>query len=80
MGTFIIYIGIIRPRFCFDYINFKVSLIIRILEFNGIKKMAHLLMFVIFHVNVITRQIFNFPNTYHIFVGKKSFFEMKISN
>jgi hypothetical protein len=41
-------------------------------------KMAHLAMLVIFHVNVITCQIFNLPHIYHNFVGKNSFFEMKI--
>jgi hypothetical protein len=73
MGTLIIYIGIIRPLFCFDYTNFKVSLIIRIINFNGIKKMDHLVMLIIFHVNVIICQIFNFPHIYHIFVGKNHF-------
>jgi hypothetical protein len=34
-------------------------------------------MFVIFHVNVITCQNFNLPHIYHIFAGKKSYFEMK---
>jgi len=39
--------------------------------------MAHLVMFVIFHVNVITCQIFNLLHIYDIFVKKNSFFEMK---
>ncbi len=57
MNIFIIYIGIIRPLSCFDDINFKTSLIIEIINFNGIKRMTHLSMLVIYHVNVITCQI-----------------------
>jgi hypothetical protein len=78
MGIFIIYTSIIRPLFCFDYTNFKVSLIIRIINFNGILKVAHLVMLVIFHVNVVTCQIFNFPHMYHIFVGKYCEFFSKV--
>ncbi len=37
-GKFIIYIGIIGPLSCFDCINFKASLIIKIINFIGIKK------------------------------------------
>jgi hypothetical protein len=40
--------------------------------------MAHLVMLVIFNVNVITYQNFNLPYIYHIFAGKFSFFKMKI--
>jgi hypothetical protein len=69
-GKFIIYIGIIGPVSCFDCINFKVSLVIKIIKFIGIKNMVPLVMFVIFHVNVITCQIFNLPHIYHIFVEK----------
>jgi hypothetical protein len=36
MNTFIIYIGIFGPLFRIDYINFKASLIIRIINFNEI--------------------------------------------
>jgi hypothetical protein len=54
MGIFIIYIGIIGPLSHFDCINFKVSLVIKIINFNGIENMAHLIMIFIFHVNVIT--------------------------
>jgi hypothetical protein len=39
--------------------------------------MAHLVMFVIFHVNVITYQIFNLLYIHHIFATKNSLFEMK---
>ncbi len=53
MNIFIVYIGIIGPLSCFDCINFKVSLVIKIINFNGIKNTAHLAMLVIFHVNVI---------------------------
>jgi hypothetical protein len=38
MGIFIVYIGIIGPLSCFDYINFKASLVIRIIDFNRILK------------------------------------------
>jgi hypothetical protein len=34
MNIFIIYIGIIRPQSRFDYTNFKVSLVIKIINFN----------------------------------------------
>jgi hypothetical protein len=59
MNVFIVYIGIIGPLFRFDYINLKVSLVIKIINFNKIKELAHLVMFVIFHENVIICQIFN---------------------
>jgi hypothetical protein len=35
-------------------------------------------MLVIFYVDVITCQNFNLLHIYHMFVGKNSFFEMKI--
>jgi len=38
--------------------------------------MAHLVMLVILHVNVITYQNFNLSHIYHIF-AKNLFFEMK---
>jgi hypothetical protein len=38
MGIFIIYINIIWPLLFFDYTNFQVSLIIKIINFTGIKK------------------------------------------
>jgi hypothetical protein len=53
ISIFIIYIGIIWPQSCFDYINFRVSSIIKIKKFNEILKMVHLAMLVIFYVNVI---------------------------
>jgi hypothetical protein len=40
--------------------------------------MAHLAMFVIFHVNVITCQFFNLSHICCIFARKNSIFEMKI--
>jgi hypothetical protein len=52
MGIFRINIGIIKPLSCFDCTNFKVSLVIKLINFNGIKNMEHLIMLVIFHVNV----------------------------
>jgi hypothetical protein len=73
MNIFIIYIGIIRPQSHFDYTNFKVSLIIKIVNFNENFKMAHLAMLVIFYVDVISCQIFNLPHIYHIFAEKIHF-------
>jgi hypothetical protein len=75
MGIFIV--NKIRPLSHFDHPKFKVSLDIKIIKFNGIKNMAHLIMFVIFHVNVIICQKFNLPHIYCIFFWKNSFFEMK---
>jgi len=54
MNMFIIYIGIIRPQFRFDCTNFRASLVIKIINFNGIKNIVHLVMLVIFYVDVIT--------------------------
>ncbi len=70
MNIFIIYIGIIRPLFCFDCTNFKASLVIKIINFNEIKKMVDLAMVVIFHVNAIICPNFNLPHIYHIFAEK----------
>jgi hypothetical protein len=71
MGIFIIYmIGIIKPFSCFDYIYFKVSLVIKIINFNGIQKITHLVMLVIFHVNVIITSLlkkFNFQISHMVF-------------
>jgi hypothetical protein len=67
MNIFIIYIGIIRPYFHFDYTNFRVSLVIKTINFNEILKMAHLAMLVNFYVDVIFCQNFNSPHIYHIF-------------
>jgi len=47
MSIFTGYIGTIGPLFRFDYINFRVSLVIKIINFNEIQKMAHLAMLVI---------------------------------
>jgi hypothetical protein len=33
MGKFVIYIGIIRPLFHFDYIKFKASIVIKVIDF-----------------------------------------------
>jgi len=41
--------------------------------------MAHLVVLVIFHVNVITYQIFNLPHIYHIFVEKTHFLRYKFA-
>ncbi len=73
MNIFIIYIGIIRPHSCFDYTNFKVSLVIKVINFSEIKKMAHLAMLVIFYEDVISSQNFNLLHIYHIFVEKNHF-------
>jgi hypothetical protein len=68
MDIFIVYINILWSLSCFDYTNFKSSLVIKIINFNGIQNVPHLTMVVIFHVNVITCQIFNLPHIYHILV------------
>ncbi len=36
MGIFIVYIGIIKPLSHFDCINFKDSLVLKIINFNEI--------------------------------------------
>jgi hypothetical protein len=69
MGVFVIYMG---PLSCFDCINFKVSLVIKIIKFNRIKNMAHLVTLV-FHVNAITCQIFNLQHFYSIFAKNPHF-------
>jgi hypothetical protein len=51
----------------FDYTNFKASLVIEIINFDGIKDIAHLAMLVTFHVNMIACQNFNLSHIYHIF-------------
>jgi hypothetical protein len=73
MNIFIIYIGIIGPQSHFDCTNFKVSLVIKIINFNEIKKKAHLAMLVIFYVDVIYYQIFNLPHFFCIFVENNYF-------
>jgi len=78
MNILIVYIGIIGPLSHFDYTNFKVSWVIKIINFNEIKKVAHLAILVIFHVNVITFQIFNLPHIYCMFVKKLIFWNEKI--
>ncbi len=65
MGIFLIYIVIIGPLSCFDCTNFKTSLVIKIINFDEIKNMAHLIMLVIFHVNA---QLLVKFSIYHIFV------------
>jgi hypothetical protein len=68
-----IYWYIIRPLSHFDYSIFKVSLVIKIINFNIFKKMTHLAMLVIFHVNVIICQKFNLPHIHCIFPKKIHF-------
>jgi hypothetical protein len=70
MIIFIVYIVIIRPQFCFDCINFRTPLIIKIINFYEIKRMAHLTMLVIFYVDVITCQNFNLSHIYCILIEK----------
>jgi hypothetical protein len=77
MAIFIVYIGVVKQQSHFDYTNFKASLVIKIINFNRILKMTHLIMLVIFYVDMITFQIFNLPHIYRIFATKNSFFEMK---
>jgi hypothetical protein len=74
MGIFIIYIVVIRPLSPFDSTNFKVSFVIKVINFNENFQISHLAIFVIFLVNVITCQVFNLPYIYCIFVKKKLFF------
>jgi hypothetical protein len=78
MSIFIIYIGVIGPQSCFYYTNFKASLVIKIINFNELKKKTHLSMLVVFYVDVISYQNFNLSHIFHIFAQKNSFFEMKI--
>jgi len=78
MNIFIIYIGIIRPQSHFDYINFRVSLVIKIINFN--EKKAHLIMFVIFYVDVIYCQSFILPHIYCIFAQNNHFLKWKFTN
>jgi hypothetical protein len=65
MCIFIIYICLIGPLFCFDYMNFKASLVIKIINFNRIKNVA---MLAIFYGNVIICQTFILPHIYYVFV------------
>ncbi len=78
MGICIICIGILAPLYRFDCINFKASLIIKIIKFNEFLKMVHLVMLVIFHVNVITLSIFQFTTHLSHLCWENSFFDMKI--
>ncbi len=73
MNIFIIYIGIIGPQSCFDCTDIKASLVIKIININEIKKMAHLSMLVISYVDVNFCQIFNLSHIYCIFVEKTHF-------
>jgi hypothetical protein len=66
MGIFIVYNAIVGPWSHFNYTNFKVSLVIKVIYFSGIKKMNHLVMLVNFHVNVVTCQNFNLPHLWHL--------------
>ncbi len=66
MGIFIVYIGIIGSLSHFNYTNFKVSLVIKVINFSGILKMTHLVMLVNFHVNLVTYQNFYLPHLLHL--------------
>jgi len=80
MGIFIIYIDITKPLSHFECTNFKASLVIKTINFYGIKKMAYLTMLFIFQVNVITCQNFNLSHIYRIFAKKTHFLKWKFSN
>jgi hypothetical protein len=67
------YIGIIRPQSRFHCINFRASLVIKIINLNENFKMAHLVMLFIFYVDAIYCQNFNLPHIYHIFAEKAHF-------
>jgi hypothetical protein len=56
-----------------DYTDFRASLVIKIINLNEIKKRLHLVMLVIFYVDVISCQIFNLPHIYRIFAKKLIF-------
>jgi hypothetical protein len=56
-----------RATTLLDCINFKASLIIKIINFNEIEKMAHLTMFVIFYVNTCKLQWFTFVTKHWFF-------------
>jgi hypothetical protein len=78
MSIFIIYIGIIGPQSHFDCTNFRASLVIKIINFNEIKKIGpssyacHLLCGCDF--------LSKFQFTTHLLhlCSKNSFFELKI--
>jgi len=80
MNIFILYINITRPQSCFDYTNFRASLVIKIINFSEIKFSSHLAMLVIFYVDVIICQIFNLPHIDRIFPEKNHFLRWKNSN
>jgi hypothetical protein len=73
MNIFIIDIGIIGPKSCFDYINFRTSLVIKNNQFEWNKKNGPSSFLVIFYVNVITCQNFNLSHIYCIFAEKIHF-------
>ncbi len=77
MNIFTIYIGIIKPLFCFDCTNFKVSVIIKIINFNEILKNG--LFNYVYHLPCECDYLSNFQIITHLFnhCWKKSFFEMK---
>jgi hypothetical protein len=62
-----------------DYINIKVSLVIKMNIFHRILNKAIVAMLVTFHVNVIVCQNFNLPHTYCVCVCV-CFNEMKAFN
>jgi hypothetical protein len=65
----------------FNSTNFKVSLIIKIInKFYGILKLAHLIMLVIFHVSLIPCENYNLPHICCIFVEKTHFLRQSFSN
>ncbi len=79
MNIFIIYIGIIGPQSHFDCINFRASLVIKIINFNEIKNgpssyACHLLCGCDFlsklqfttHLSHLWKLITPYPNKVHI--------------
>jgi hypothetical protein len=75
MNIFIIYIGIIGSRSHFDYINFKASLVIKIINFNEIKNSPSS-----YVCHLLCDFLSKFQFTTHLLhlCSKISFFDMKI--
>jgi len=70
---FILYINITRPQSCFDYTNFRASLVVKIINFSEINFFSDLAMLVIFYVDVTICQNFNLPHVDCIFAEKIHF-------
>jgi hypothetical protein len=76
MSTFIIYIGIIGPQFHFDCINFKASLIIKIINFNEKNGTSSYVCHLLCGYDFLSK--FEFSTHLSHLCSKNSFFGMKI--